>query len=182
MFGLANRQRQPAPLTAASSNLQKNGCPGFGWDRVNYQKELTQTCQTGYSIPRTTSRSLYNWGSRPGREIAAREPAGHRVASETALCIPHFVHSFHQYYCCYFPLPLLFSQTVFIPTHEFSLFLLILLPIPLRGEEERVSERPRGPAGAEPRQRCAQNWHCSCVGSVQLKLHQVPPQTFSRDI
>jgi len=84
---------------------------------------LTQTSQTNAIFNTMPHHAWYLSGGAGWKKVVA------------ALCIPCFVYSFYQWCCCYCSLPLLFSQTIFIPTHKFCLFLLILLPIPLGGEE-----------------------------------------------
>ena len=65
-------------------------CPGFSWERVNFQRklgQLTQTIQMGYSHG---VMSVYNWGSwlEEGNHCSG---AGWALGSEKiALCITHF--------------------------------------------------------------------------------------------
>jgi len=58
--------------------------------------------------------------------FAAQEKAEHQAVRTLRA-----VRYFYQYYCSYFLLTLLFCLTGFNPAHEFCLFLMILLPIPL---------------------------------------------------
>jgi len=132
-------------------------CPGLGWDRVNPHKkpggdtaglaDPTWRNQGGirYRVPLCSVLSGgAGWGE-VNRCSGAHWALG---VERPALCTPFFLPVLLLLLLISFAVLL----TAFIPTHEFCLFLPILLPTPVGGW---AIDQPRGPfllAGAKPRQ------------------------------